>query len=104
MPRLAFQNLSPEEAAEALTQGHDAQWIREVISRLDHALQRGPLERLTTLWGLSNAEAAELFGVSRQAFAKWQEAGPPTDRGPAVAALADATDLLERHVKRDRIP
>jgi hypothetical protein len=42
--------------------------------------------------------------VSRQAFAKWQQSGPPADRAAAVAALEDATDLLERHVKRERIP
>jgi hypothetical protein len=53
---------------------------------------------------LSNAEAARLFGVSRQAFSKWLESGVPADRVPAVADLAAATDLLDRRIKRERIP
>lgn len=83
---------------------HDRAWLRSVVAHLDQALQRQPLERLMTLWSLSAAETAELFGVTRQAFAKWLQSGPPVERGAAIAALADATDVLERYVKRERIP
>lgn len=95
---------SPEEAAERLAEGHDAQWIRAVVSLLDRKLQRSPLERIVTLWSLTGSEAGQLFNVSRQAFDKWLQAGPPAERALAIATLADATDLLERYVKRDRIP
>lgn len=95
---------SPQEVARALAATHDRAWLRSVISYLDQALQRQPLERMMTLWGLSAAEAAELFGVTRQAFSKWLQSGPPVERGAAIAALADATDVLERHLKRERIP
>jgi hypothetical protein len=95
---------SPEEAAEKLAQGHDTKWIRSVVSLLDRKLQRTPLERLVTLWNLTGSEAGQLFNVSSQAFDKWLEASPPAERALAIADLTDATDLLERYVKRDRIP
>lgn len=90
--------------AEKLAAGRDPQWIRSVISLLDRKLQRSPLERLVTLWNLTGSEAGQLFNVSRQAFDKWLKAGAPTERALAIADLTDATDLLERYVKRERIP
>jgi hypothetical protein len=95
---------SPAAVAALLTASHDRVWLREVISQLDVTLQRSALERLIVLWGITSAEAAGFFGVSRQAFAKWLRGGPPADRAPAVAALEDATELLARHLKRERIP
>lgn len=95
---------SPAAVAAQLTASHDRAWLREVVSQLDITLQRSALERLIALWGISSAEAAGFFGVSRQAFAKWMQAGPPADRAPSVAALEDATELLARHLKRERIP
>jgi hypothetical protein len=95
---------SPAAVAAQLSASHDRAWLREVVSQLDVSLQRSALERLTALWGVSSAEAAGFFGVSRQAFAKWLRVGPPADRSPAVAALEDATELLARHLKRERIP
>jgi hypothetical protein len=65
---------------------------------------RPPLERLLVLWNLSAAQGAQLFGVSRQTFAKWQKAGPPAERAEAVAALATATEILAHHLNRERIP
>lgn len=103
MPNAARSNQSPKDIAKSLAAAHDRAWIRSVVGYLDQSLQKGPLERLITLWGLSAAEAAELFGVSRQAFAKWLQSAPPPERSLAIAALADATDLMERHLKRERI-
>ena len=94
---------SAAAVAAQLTATHDRNWLREFVGQLDLSLQRSPLERLVALWGVSSAEAAGFFGVSRQAFAKWLQAGPPPDRAPAVAALDDATELLARHLKRERI-
>lgn len=74
------------------------------MDELDRVVRTGLLQRLTTLWGLSNAEAARLFGVNRQAFSKWLASGIPSDRATAVADLAAATDLLDRRIKRERIP
>ena len=55
-------------------------------------------------WGLSQAEAASVFGVSRQAIRQWQRHGVPPELADAVANVAVATDLLVRYIKRDRIP
>ena len=95
---------SPAAVAAQLVAGHDRAWLREVVSQLDATMQRSALERMIALWGVSSAEAAGFFGISRQAFAKWLRVGPPADRAPAVAALEDATELLARHLKRERIP
>lgn len=94
---------SPQAVAANLAAEYDPAWIRAVIHHLDESLQISALDRLITLWRISAADAARFFGVSRQAFAKWQAVGPPSDRAPAILALSDATDLLVRHVKRERI-
>ena len=60
--------------------------------------------RTIGVWQLSQAKAAALFGVSRQAFAKWRQRGVPADHAVAAADLRAATDLLERYLKSDRIP
>ncbi len=96
--------LTPEAAAAELADAADAAWTRRLVDVLDRAVRTDPLERFVELWGLSGAAAARVFGVSRQAFSKWLSTGPPATRAAAVAALAAATDLLDRYVKRDRIP
>lgn len=103
MPATVRNPRSPKATADSLAAAHDRAWIRAMVGHLDRGLQKSPLERLLTLWGLSAAEAAALFGVSRQAFAKWLQTAPPPERSVAVAPLADATDLLEKYLKRERI-
>lgn len=95
--------LSPAEAAQQLTASADEVWTRRLIDELDQRVRTEPLERILDLWDLSGAAAARLFGVSRQAFAKWRVDGPPGRRATHVGDLAAATDLLDRHLKRERI-
>lgn len=96
---------SPREVAEDLIRRAPGQgWLRELTDELDREVRSEPLERFMELWGLSGAEAARAFGVSRQAFAKWRDGRLPADRAGAVADIATATDLLDRKVKRERIP
>jgi hypothetical protein len=95
--------LTPKEVALKLIAERDPGFVRKVVIQLDEVLKRTPLEKLRELWGITDAEAARMFGVSRQAYAKWLENAPPADRAPAIAALDDATELLERHLKRERI-
>ena len=45
-----------------------------------------------------------MFGVSRQAIAKWRVHGVPDDRLVALADLDAATDVLLRYVRPERIP
>ena len=101
---LALTDMSPSQAATVLIAQGDQEWARSLVDELDRAVRSQPLERFVELWGLSNAGAARVFGVSRQAFSKWLQNGPPAARCGAVADLATATDLLDRYVKRERIP
>jgi len=84
--------------------GDDIDRLRALVDALDRMVRTRPLERLVTLWGLSGAQAARFFGVSRQAFSLWLDGEPPGARAEAITDLATATDLLDRHVKRERIP
>ena len=96
---------SPQEVAtRIIADAPDENWVRRLVDDLDRRVRTAPLERLLALWALSAAQAAQMFHISRQAFSKWLQAGPPAERAAAVAALAAATDLLDRHIKRERIP
>lgn len=97
-------NSAHAEAQRLIAEAPSLGWLREVADELDRAVRTNPLERLTTLWGLSNAEAARMFDVSRQAFSKWFENGIPSERAAAVADLDTATNTLSRKLKRERIP
>jgi hypothetical protein len=97
-------SVAPGTLARELIDSADDSWIRALVDALDREVRRAPLERLLSLWDLSNAAAGRLFGVSRQAFSKWLVAGPPADRADDVAAVDDITTLLNRYVKRERIP
>ncbi len=101
---LVWMDMEPEAAAAVVADRADAEWTRRFVDELDRAVRTDPLERFIELWGLSNAAAAKIFGVSRQAFSKWLRSGPPSARASAIADLSAATDLLDRYVKRDRIP
>jgi hypothetical protein len=95
---------APAQIAAQIVATQDTAAIRSIIRHLDQSLPKRALERFIELWGLSGADAARLFGVSRQAFSQWLQDGPPRNRATAVAYLEDATDLLSRYIKRERIP
>ena len=92
------------ERAREIVASEDDAWVREFVDALDREVRRRPLQRFAQLWGLSNSGAARCFGVSRQAFSKWLTAGPPADRADDVSHVESVTDLLDRYVKRERIP
>ena len=98
--------LGPEEAADRTfaAHGHDSDWLDAFTERLDRLRGGASVARTIEVWGLSQAEAARLFGASRQAVGKWLRQGAPSDRAGAMADLSAATDLLVRHLERDRIP
>ncbi len=102
----AAQGLEPEETAERLftEHGQDGVWLDRFTECLAGRRAGASLARTIEVWDLSQAAAARRFHVSRQAFAKWLRQGAPAERATAVADLAAATDLLVRHLKRDRIP
>jgi hypothetical protein len=96
--------LPPEEAASLLARDAGQEWSREFLRQFQRAVGDDPLEQLMTVWNISATSVSRIFGVSRQAVAKWRNAEVPADRAVALADLAAATDVLERYVRRDRIP
>lgn len=82
----------------------DPAWLAAFTGELEARATAGQLPRVLRVWGLSATEAARIFGVSRQAFAKWGRAGVPAERLAAVGDLAAATDLLVHYLKPERIP
>ena len=99
----SLRRLDPVAAAVEVAAVDDA-WTQEFLQALENRARTSPLERFMTTWDLSLAGAARVFGVSRQAVSKWRGSGVPEERAVAMAALAAATDVLERYVSRDRIP
>jgi predicted transcriptional regulator len=96
---------TPGRVAERLiAEAPDLDWLRDLTDRLDRELRTAPLERIMVLWNLSASEVARSFGVSRQAVSKWLRDGVPAERATALADLAAATDMLDRFVRRERIP
>ena len=102
----ASHDLAPEEAAERIfaAHRHEGRWLDLFTESLNRRRAAEAFARTIEAWGMSQAEAARLFGVSRQAIGKWLRRGVPADRAGAIADLAAATDLLVHYLKRDRIP
>ena len=101
---IALERMRPAQAAARLTREAGEEWAGELLRELEKRLRVSPLERFLATWDLPAAGVARVFGVSRQAVAKWRTHGVPEDRQVALADLAAATDVLERYVRRDRIP
>lgn len=99
-----FAKLDPRTAAEQIAAEHEPAWLDAFTEHLDRRRFGRSLARTLSVWGLSQAEAARLLGVSRQAVGKWLEKGVPSERLELVSDLAASTDLLVRYLKRDRIP
>ena len=79
-------------------------WVGRFVGELDRMAEREEFARVLDTWGISNAEAGRLFGVTRQAIGKWRANGLPDERRAAVGDLAAVTDLLLHHLKRERVP
>lgn len=102
---LNVSELEPKEAANRIAETKELrdEWLDEFTEHLDKRRAGKSLARTLEVWDLSQSEAARLFGVSRQALSKWLSQGAPATRADLIADLAAATDILVRHLKRDRI-
>ena len=99
----ALRRLDPVAAARQVSDAGDETWTLEFLRALEARVRTSPLERLMATWDLSAAATGRVFGVSRQAVAKWRGSGVPDERAVALADLVAATDVLERYVRRNRI-
>lgn len=96
--------MTPRDAAARLAGAADEAWARDFLEEFDRRVRTDPVGRLAARWRLSNTEIGRMFGVSRQAVAKWMAEGAPADRQARLAELDAATELLERYVRPERIP
>jgi len=99
----ALATADPERAAAALVTA-DAEVAARLAQYLERHLSAEPLDRFERVWQLSSSQAAAVFGVSRQAYAKWRSGGIPAERRVDVRLADQATASLLAHVKVDRIP
>jgi transcriptional regulator with XRE-family HTH domain len=76
-------------------------WLARVEAALAAEPPSAP-EQVREAYGLSEADLARLFGVTRQAVAQWQEF-PPAKRAKAATVLSVA-DLLTYRLKPGRLP
>lgn len=102
----SIRRIDPDEMAERIfaAHEHESAWLDAFAESLDRRRAGRSFLRTLQVWRMSQAEAARLLGVSRQAVGKWLRQGAPPERADALADLAAATDLLVSYLKRDRIP
>jgi len=93
----------PDAVAQRLLAA-DEPATRALAQAIERRLATGSLDQLERVWDLSAAQAASLFGVSRQAYAKWRVGGIPAERRADVAEISAITSALLNQVKVDRIP
>lgn len=105
-PSLSFDRAPAQAARDLFTAAREAgrdRWLARFTDALERQLGRGDLETVMRAWSLSQAEVGELFGVTRQAVAKWRRTGIPADRVVALADLAAASELLSRYLRPQRV-
>jgi hypothetical protein len=104
--RAAVAGLEPLPAAGSPLPHWDAD--DAALARFSHtvlaAAAEPELARIMRVLGLTQTEAAALFGVRRQAVAQWLDAGIPSARAAKVTVVARTADLLDRMLVADRIP
>ena len=107
--RLCLPQVSPLQPPENIGLPRhelgDEQFKR--FSRAVHAAVdrvEDPLLRVKELFGLSNVELAQLFGVKRQAVEQWMMESTPSSRLTKLEAILRIGECLERKLKPKRLP
>jgi DNA-binding transcriptional regulator YiaG len=87
-----------------LPNGIDSSRFRRLVDLAIRSMQP-PLFRVRDLFGLTNSEVAELFGVKRQAVDQWELSGEvPSARRDKLANVLYVGELLERKLSPGRLP
>ncbi len=83
---------------------HHFRWfVKQVAESIHEREQASPLRRAMDTFDLTSSDMADLMGVKRQAVDKWLLAGPPPDRTPKIAVVAEIGDILQ-HRLREGLP
>jgi transcriptional regulator with XRE-family HTH domain len=97
-------NLGTSAGWPDLPDGTDSSRFRRLVDLALRSMQP-PLLRVKDLFGLTNSEVADLFGVKRQAVDQWERSGEvPTARREKLANLLFVGELLERKLSPGRLP
>lgn len=94
----------PQGAADALLNLRDELWVDDFLSAILEARGKTSLAAALAAWDFNQSEAANLFGVSRQAMAKWLAQGVPGDRQRQVGDFLSATEVLSHYLKPGSLP
>jgi len=95
--------MDPKAAADALMTEHPQEWVGAFVSELLNDLRAEDLSDAMRQLDLSDAQAADLFGVTRQAVTKWRKEGIPAERQSDVWDFVDAVRVLSRYLRPERM-
>lgn len=74
------------------------------LPRRAHNPDGDALSEIRSIFGLSEHELADLFGVRRESVTGWRLNGIPQTRRASVERLLDLARVLDRDLKPERIP
>ena len=96
--------MEPKAAVQQLTREHSREWVREFAEYLSTEVLNDDFTQALRAARLNDTDAARVFGVTRQAIAKWRSEQVPAERLTEVLSFTDAINLLLRYVKAERLP
>ena len=96
--------MEPKAAVQQLTREHSREWVREFAEYLSNEVLNDDFTQALRVARLNDTDAARIFGVTRQAIAKWRSEQVPAERLTEVLSFTDAINLLLRYVKAERLP
>lgn len=79
-------------------------YLPTVKSTPDAKRDRKAIHTIETVLGLNNYELAAVFRIKERGLQDWRNRGIPDMRRASVARLLDLALVLDRDIKRERIP
>ena len=83
---------------------YDASRLNDLFSRIYARRGALSLREIRKAFSLNAEEAGRIFGVTRQAFRKWESEGVPTARLADVDRALQLVQLMQHRLRADRLP